>query len=151
MTVIVALVVGVVCALLGFLGGKLYTEKNFNKGELQQQIEDSHKDMEKLKSDVTANLEVTQKLMNDMKANYDSIIEQMHHTTKLLDKPKQTAQAMPYFDPDATVHLATLGDNERKRRTEGALTQPYDYSDGSSGLFNNTTQTERTTDDQQQV
>lgn len=138
MTFIVALVVGVICLAIGFFGGKLYTEKNFNKAELQQQIEDSNKQMEKLKEDVTANLSVTQKLMSDMKANYDSVMEQMHHTTKLLEKPRDTSAAMPYFSPDANDHLATLGDNERKRKVEGLSAQPSDYSDGRSGLFNNT-------------
>lgn len=143
MTFIVALVVGVICLGIGFVGGKLYTEKNFNKAELTAQIEDSHQQMEKLKEDVTANLGVTQKLMNDMKANYDSIVEQMHHTTKLLEQSTNNNEpSMPYFSSDTSDHLATLGDNERKRKTEGLLSQPSDYSDGSSGLFNNKQQDE---------
>lgn len=144
MMILLSIVACIVSLGVGFYGGKLYTEKNFNKAELKEQIEDSNKQMAKLKGDVTANLEVTQKLMNDMKANYDSIVEQMQHTTQLLEKPRDTNAAMPYFSPEAADHLAVLGDNDKKRRIEDTTEQPSDYSDGSSGLFNEQTKPKAT-------
>jgi uncharacterized membrane-anchored protein YhcB (DUF1043 family) len=141
MSFLAFLAVGLIGLAVGFVGGKLYTEKNLNQAGLQQQIDDSQQQMEKYREDVSANMNVTQKLMGEMKINYDNIVEQMNATTKLLEQPRLQGEQVPYFGLDATAQLlATSGDGDRPRRkSESLLTQPSDYSNGSSGLFNNTT------------
>lgn len=140
MIYLVMVVVALVCLVAGFVGGKIYTEKSLNHADLQKQIEDSHQQMDKYREDVTANLAVTQKLMSDMKSNYDNIVDQMSKTTKLLEQPRVTEPQIPYFGLDATEQLrATSNDRvDKKRKQESIQSQPSDWADGSSGLFNNT-------------
>jgi uncharacterized membrane-anchored protein YhcB (DUF1043 family) len=140
MYVLTIVLVGLVCLAAGFVGGKIFTEKSLNQADLQKQIEESEQQMDRYREDVSSNLAVTQKLMADMKTNYDSIVNQMATTTKLLEQPRVSEPQIPYFGLDATEQLlATSGRREEsKRKTESIVSQPSDYSDGSSGLFNNT-------------
>jgi uncharacterized membrane-anchored protein YhcB (DUF1043 family) len=140
MSVLIAILVGVVCLAAGFVGGKLYTEKNLDRADLEKQIADSKQRMESYKEDVSANLAVTQKLMADMKTNYDSIVEQMANTTRLLEKPRIVTEKVPYFD-DVTTQLmaANANQSDSRRKPESLASQPSDYSDGSSGLFSHGT------------
>jgi uncharacterized membrane-anchored protein YhcB (DUF1043 family) len=140
MTILTMILVGLVCLAAGFVGGKIFTEKSLNQADLQKQIDESEQQMNKYREDVSSNLAVTQKLMSDMKINYDSIVEQMATTTKLLEQPRVSEPQIPFFGLDATEQLlATSGRREEsKRRAESIKSQPSDYSDGSSGLFNNT-------------
>ena len=139
MTVLTFILVGVICLAAGFVAGKLYTEKALNQANMQQQIEDSKREMIQYKEEVSSNLGATQKLMEDMKVNYDNLVKQMDHTTKLLEKPRVAAPTIPYFGFDATEQLLSTSTRreESKRRKESSESQPSDYSDGSSGLFNN--------------
>ena len=140
MSVLIVLLVGVVCLGVGFFGGKLYTEKNLDRADLEKQITDSKLQMESYKEDVTANLVVTQKLMADMKTSYDNIVEQMANTTRLLEKPRIQTEKIPYFD-DVTSQLmaANVNKDDARRKSENLQAQPSDYSDGSSGLFHHGT------------
>jgi uncharacterized membrane-anchored protein YhcB (DUF1043 family) len=140
MSVLITLLVGVVCLAAGFFGGKLYTEKNLDRASLEKQITDSKQQMESYKEDVTANLAVTQSLMADMKTNYDSIVEQMANTTRLLEKPRIQTEKIPFFD-DVTSQLmaANVNKDDGRRKPESLMVQPSDYSDGSTGLFSHGT------------
>ncbi|NQZ08548.1 MAG: DUF1043 family protein [Algicola sp.] len=150
MYVLTTVLVGLVCLAAGFVGGKIFTEKSLSQADLQKQIDESEQQMNKYREDVSSNLAVTQKLMADMKTNYDSIVEQMATTTKLLEQPRVSEPQIPYFGLDATEQLlATSGRREEsKRRTESIESQPSDYSDGSSGLFNNTESQKQTETEQ---
>ena len=137
MSIIIALITGVICLGLGFVAGKLYTEKSLDKAEMQAQIDESKQQMEQYKEDVAANLAVTQKLMADLKANYDTLAKQMNATTRLLESPR-SGENVAYFGPNtkelaATSHVR----DDRRRKPEAIEAQPTDYSDGTSGLFNN--------------
>ncbi len=140
MYVLTVILVGLVCLAAGFVGGKIFTEKSLNQADLQKQIDESEQQMNKYREDVSSNLAVTQKLMADMKNNYDNIVEQMATTTKLLEQPRVSEPQIPFFGLDATEQLLATSDRreESKRRAESLESQPSDYSDGSSGLFNNT-------------
>ena len=137
MSIIVTLIVGLVALGLGFVAGKLYTEKSLDKVELQQQIEDSKREMEQYKEDVSANLAVTQQLMSDLKSNYDSLVAQVNATSKMLEAPRNESGNIPYFGPQTKELMATSHTrNDRRRKNEQTEAQPTDFTEGSSGLFN---------------
>ena len=78
--------------------------------------------------------------MSDMKANYDSIVEQMNHTTKLLEQPRVVDQNLQYFGADATAQFLdpkSIPTDSKRHKNEQIQAQPSDYTDGSSGLFDN--------------
>ena len=140
MVILGYLIVGLVALAAGFIAGKLYTEKALNAKDLEKQVEESQQQMEKYREDVASNIAVTQKLMSEMKANYDNIVEQMNHTTKLLEQPRVIDSNLQYFGNDATAQF--LVDNptpkdSKRHKDESIQAQPSDYTDGSSGLFDN--------------
>ena len=134
------LLVAVVALAIGFVGGKLYTEKNLNTAELQQQVDDTQQQMDKYREDVSANLAVTQNLMSEMKQNYDKIVEQMNQANKLLEQPRVIDTNIQYFGSDATEQFLaqhnTIADSSTLKN-EQIQAQPSDYSDTGSGLFDN--------------
>lgn len=143
------LIVAVVALAVGFVSGKLYTEKNLNAEELQQQAEESKHQMDKYREDVSANLAVTQNLMSEMKQNYDKIVEQMNQANKLLEQPRVIDTNIQYFGSDATEQFLaqhnTIADS-KNLKSEQIQAQPSDYSDATSGLFENK---DKTTDKKQ--
>lgn len=146
MLILSFILVTVICLGAGFVGGKLYTEKALNHADLQKQLDDSQQQMNNYREDVSANLAVTQKLMTDMKSNYDSLVTQMETTTKLLERPRDSNAQFPFFGFDATEQLLATSDNRRekpRRRNENIQSQPSDYSDGSSGLFDRPDETKK--------
>lgn len=141
--------VAVLALAAGFIGGKLYTEKNLNAAELQQQAEQSKQQMDKYREDVSANLAVTQNLMSEMKQNYDKIVDQMNQANKLLEQPRVIDTNIQYFGSDATEQFLAQHNNiadSKSRKNEQIQAQPSDYSDAASGLFENK---EKTTDEKQ--
>ena len=134
------LLVAAVALAIGFIGGKLYTEKNLNTAELQKQVDDTQQQMDKYREDVSANLAVTQNLMSEMKQNYDKIVEQMNQANKLLEQPRVIDTNIQYFGSDATEQFLaqhnTIADSSTLKN-EQIQAQPSDYSDTASGLFDN--------------
>ena len=134
------LIVAVVALAIGFIGGKMYTEKSLNAADLQQQVDDSKQQMDKYREDVSANLAVTQSLMSEMKQNYDKIVEQMDQANKLLEQPRVIDTNIQYFGSDATEQFLAQHNNiadSKSQKQEQIQAQPSDYTDGSSGLFDN--------------
>jgi uncharacterized membrane-anchored protein YhcB (DUF1043 family) len=132
--------VGLIALAAGFVAGKVYTEKSLNAADLQKQVDDTQQQMDKYREDVSANLAVTQNLMSEMKNNYDNIVAQMDRTTKLLEQPRFNDPNMQYYGHEAAAELFkgqdALADTKRKKHQE-VQSQPSDYSDGASGLFDN--------------
>ena len=134
------LVVAIVALILGFIGGRVYTRKVLKAADLQRQIDDSKKQMEKYREEVSTNLSVTQSLMAQMKQNYDKIVEQMEQTTKLLEQPKATDNNIQYFGTDATEQFIASNSANGETPThkhEQPETQPSDFSGSGSHLFDN--------------
>ena len=113
------LIVAAIALAAGFVGGKLYTEKNLNAAELQRQVDESQQQMDKYREDVSANLAVTQNLMSEMKNNYDKIVEQMNQANKLLEQPRVIDTNIQYFGSDATEQFLaqhnTIKDSKSKK------------------------------------
>lgn len=138
MIIVGYLVVAAIALAVGFIGGKLYTEKNLNAAQLQQKADESKQQMDKYREDVSANLAVTKNLMSEMKKNYDKIVEQMNQANKLLEQPRVIDTNIQYFGSDATEQFLsqhnTIGDSN-SHKNEQIDVQPSDYSDNGSGLF----------------
>ncbi|MFT5164271.1 MAG: uncharacterized membrane-anchored protein YhcB (DUF1043 family) [Alteromonadaceae bacterium] len=138
MSVVITVIVGLVCLLGGFFAGKFYTEKNLQQGELKQQVKESKEQMAQYKIEVSSHLTVTRELTDEMKNNYNSLVGQLAKATKLLETPIFTGDAnISYFANDTTAQLLSASANKPQEKRESAplITQPFDYSDHSSGLF----------------
>ncbi|MFT4924330.1 MAG: uncharacterized membrane-anchored protein YhcB (DUF1043 family) [Phenylobacterium sp.] len=145
MSVLATLIIALIAVAAGFVGGKLYTEKTMKHDELKQQLDDSAQQMNQYKSEVSTHLNVTQNLMDEMKTNYDNIVAQLAKTTKLLEAPKPTLdQNISYFANETTAQLLSASINsELDKRDAKQTIQPFDYTEESSGLFREGTQTKK--------
>ena len=150
MSLIVTVIVGLVSLIAGFIGGKLYTEKTLQQGELKQQIKDSQSQMETYKNEVSTHLTVTRNLMDEMKSNYDSVVTQLAKTTQLLETPKPVGDAnISYFATDTAAQLRSVSTNREneKRDSTPIMSQPSDYSEQSTGLFTQGISTKKSEDE----
>ncbi len=140
MTVVTALIVFVVGAIVGFFANHFLSSSNQEQRKLAEQVNKSDAALSQYKLDVADHLESSAKLLDKMNNTCQTAMKQMEESTQLLQKVTTSdADGMPFFSQETQEQLAqTAGLRHPKRETKQKVSSteaPLDYSGEASGLF----------------
>ena len=140
MTVVTALIVFVVGAIIGFFANHFLSSSNQEQRKLAEQVSNSEAALSQYKLDVADHLESSAKLLEKMNNTCQTAMKQMEESTQLLQKATTSdTDGMPFFSQETQEQLAqTAGLRHPKRDTtkvESNTQPPLDYSGEASGLF----------------
>jgi len=140
MTVVTALIVFVVGAIVGFFANHFLSSSNQEQRKLAEQVSKSESALSQYKLDVADHLESSAKLLDKMNNTCQTAMKQMEESTQLLQKVTTSdAEGMPFFSQETQEQLAqTAGLRHPKRTTKqqaSSTEAPLDYSGEASGLF----------------
>jgi len=127
----VGLVVGATIA-------RLISVKQFGQHKLQQELDESRKQLSQYRSDVSEHLETTNQLMSQLQDNYSRIARHVQQSKmQLVEQPVSARDEVNFFAADTTQHIKqSLHQlNERRREHSQVEQQPKDYSGEASGLI----------------
>ncbi|MBL4941852.1 MAG: YhcB family protein [Colwellia sp.] len=140
MTVVIALIVFVVGAVVGFLANHFLSSSNQEQRKLAEQANKSEAALSQYKLDVADHLESSAKLLDKMNNTCQTAMKQMEESTQLLQRATTNeTEGMPFFSSETQEQLAqTAGLRHPKRavkEVESSTEAPLDYSGEASGLF----------------
>ena len=140
MTVVTALIVFVVGAIVGFFANYFLSSSNKEQRKLAEQVSKSEAALSQYKLDVADHLESSAKLLDNMNNTCQIAMKQMQESTQLLQRvTTNDTEGMPFFSQETQEQLAqTAGLRHPKRETkqaESSTQAPLDYSGQASGLF----------------
>ena len=140
MTVVTALIVFVVGAIVGFFANYFLSSSNREQRKLAEQVSKSEAALSQYKLDVADHLESSAKLLDNMNNTCQIAMKQMQESTQLLKRATSNdPDDMPFFSQETQEQLAqTAGLRHPKRETkqaESSTQAPLDYSGQASGLF----------------
>lgn len=140
MTVVTALIVFVVGAIVGFFANHFLSSSNQEQRKLAEQVSKSDTALSQYKLDVADHLESSAKLLDNMNSTCQTAMKQMEESTQLLQRATTNeAEGMPFFSQETQEQLAqTAGLRHPKRDdkpAEASTEPPLDYSGEASGLF----------------
>lgn len=144
MTVVIALIVFVVGAVVGFFANYLISSTNQEQRKLAEQVNKTEAALSQYKIDVADHLECSAKLLNEMNSTCQTAMKQMEESTQLLQRATASdSDGMPFFSQETQEQLAqTAALRHAKRMDEKAgvstdfnTEAPLDYSGKASGLF----------------
>ena len=140
MTVVIALIVFVVGAVVGFFANHFISSTNQEQRQLAEQVNKTEAALSQYKLDVADHLECSAKLLNEMNNTCQIAMKQMEESTQLLQRASTVdSDGMPFFSQETQEQLAqTAGLRQEKRSPqaiEEATEAPLDYSGQASGLF----------------
>ena len=145
MTVVTALVVFIIGAIVGFIANHFLSSSSQEQRKLAEQVNKSEEALSQYKLDVSEHLESSAKLLEQMHSTCKDAMVQMAESTKLLhEATPDDASAMPFFSQETQEQLAQtvkLRHNDSDRKIDETPTEaPLDYSGNPSGLFEDKTQ-----------
>lgn len=140
MTIVTALIVFVVGAIVGFIVNHFLSSSNQEQRKLAEQASKSETALSQYKLDVADHLESSAKLLDKMNNTCQTAMKQMEESTQLLQRvTTNDTDGMPFFSQETQDQLAqTAGLRHPKRDTkqvESNTKAPLDYSGEASGLF----------------
>lgn len=140
MTVVTALIVFVVGAIVGFIANHFLSSSNQEQRKLAEQVNKSEAALSQYKLDVADHLESSAQLLDKMNNTCQTAMKQMEESTQLLQRATTSeTDGMPFFSQETQEQLAqTAGLRHTKRvnkKTEPSTEAPLDYSGEASGLF----------------
>ena len=140
MTVVIALIVFVVGAAVGFIASHFFSSSKQEQRKLAEQVSKSETALSQYKLDVAEHLESSAKLLDSMNNTCQIAMKQMAESTQLLQKATTTdANGMPFFSQETQEQLAQTAQLRHPKRTEQAADTyteaPLDYANEASGLF----------------
>lgn len=140
MTIVFALIIFVVGAVIGFLASHFLSASNQEQRKLAEQVSKSEAALAQYKLDVADHLEVSAKLLDQMNNTCQTAMKQMEESTQLLQRATNSdSEGMPFFSQETQEQLAqTAGLRHPKRvvkQVESNIEAPLDYSGEASGLF----------------
>jgi len=140
MTVLSALIIFVVGAIIGFFANHFLSSSNQEQRKLSEQVSKSEAALSQYKVDVSEHLATSANLLEQMNNTCQTAMKQMKESTQLLQRvTTNDSDGMPFFSQETQDQLAqTAGLRHEKRSTqqdESSTEAPLDYSDKSSGLF----------------
>jgi len=144
-TLTVGLITFIIGTVFGYVANRFLSVSEHSEKKLIEQINQSESALSQYKQDVAEHLNQSADLLVQMNNTCQSAMQQMEQSTLLL---KQATPAepttMPFFSAETQQQLAETA-NERhpkKQLSESAKTAqpPLDYSNSSSGLFVDKTQ-----------
>ena len=140
MTVVSALIIFVVGAIVGFFANHFLSSSNQEQRKLSDQVSKSESALSQYKLDVADHLESSANLLEQMNTTCQTAMKQMAQSTKMLQQvTTNDADSMPFFSQETQEQLAQTADLRHERRdslnTESNTEAPLDYSNEASGLF----------------
>lgn len=140
MTVVSALIIFVVGAIIGFFANHFLSASNQEQRKLSEQVIKSEAALSQYKLDVADHLASSASLLEQMSNTCQTAMQQMEESTQLLQRATTNeVDGMPFFSQETQDQLAqTAGLRHPKRiaKQEEFNTQPpLDYSGKASGLF----------------
>lgn len=140
MTVVTALIVFVVGAIIGFFANHFLSSSNQQQRKLSVQVSNSEAALAQYKLDVADHLDSSAKLLNQMNNTCQTAMKQMEESTKLLQQAStQDSDGMPFFSQETQEQLTKTAELRHPKRMpqqeDGYTEAPLDYSNESSGLF----------------
>ena len=140
MTVLSALIVFVVGAIVGFFANHFLSSTNQEQRKLSEQVSKSEAALSQYKLDVADHLESSANLLDQMNNTCQTAMKQMEESTQLLQQVTTSdADGMPFFSQETQDQLAQTAGLRHPKRTakqvELNTEAPLDYSGEASGLF----------------
>ncbi|MDO6508503.1 DUF1043 family protein [Colwellia sp. 4_MG-2023] len=140
MTVLSALIIFVVGAIVGFFANHFLSSSNQEQRKLSEQVSKSEAALSQYKVDVSEHLATSAGLLEQMNNTCQTAMKQMKESTQLLQRvTTNDADGIPFFSQETQEQLAqTAGLRHEKRSTqqdESSTEAPLDYSNEASGLF----------------
>ena len=140
MTVLSALIIFVVGAIVGFIANHFLSSSNQEQRKLSEQVSKSEAALSQYKLDVAEHLESSASLLEQMNNTCQTAMKQMKESTQLLQRvTTNDTDGMPFFSQETQEQLAqTAALRHEKRSTqqnESNTEAPLDYSNEASGLF----------------
>ncbi|MCI2282821.1 YhcB family protein [Colwellia sp. MSW7] len=140
MTVVSALIIFIVGAVIGFFANHFLSSSNQERRKLSEQVSKSEAALSQYKLDVADHLASSASLLEQMNSTCQTAMKQMEESTQLLQRvTTNDIDGMPFFSQETQDQLAqTAGLRHPKRivKPEESTTQaPLDYSGEASGLF----------------
>ncbi len=147
MTVVSALIVFVVGAIVGFFGNHFLSSSNQEQRKLSEQASKSEAALSQYKLDVADHLESSANLLDQMNNTCQTAMKQMEESTQLLQRvTTNDVDGMPFFSQETQDQLAQTAGLRHPKRTaiqkESNTEAPLDYSGEASGLFDDQKQQE---------
>ncbi|MDX2369499.1 MAG: DUF1043 family protein [Colwellia sp.] len=140
MTVVTALIVFIIGAILGFIANHFLSSSNQEQRRLAEQANKSEAALSQYKLDVSDHLESSAKLLEQMNGTCQTAMKQMQESTQLLKSAtKNDAETMPFFSQETQDQLAQTAGLRHPKKTgkkiDTVTEAPLDYSSEASGLF----------------
>lgn len=124
--------------IIGAVIARLISIKQFGQHKLQQELDDSRKQLSQYRQDVSDHLETTNQLMSQLQDNYARIARHVQQSKmQLVEQPVTARDEVNYFAAETTAQIKqSLHQlNERRRQHSHVEQQPRDYSGEASGLI----------------
>jgi len=140
MTIVSALIVFVVGAIVGFIANHFLSSSKQEQRKLSEQASKSEEALSQYKLDVADHLEKSANLLEQMNNTCQNAMKQMEESTQLLQQATANdADGMPFFSQETQDQLAQTAALRHEKRSaqhnESNTEAPLDYSGKSSGLF----------------
>jgi uncharacterized membrane-anchored protein YhcB (DUF1043 family) len=140
MTVVTALVVFIIGAIMGFIANHFLSSSNQEQRKLTEQAKKSEAALSQYKLDVSDHLDSSAKLLEQMNGTCQTAMKQMQESTQLLKSATSNdADSMPFFSQETQEQLAQTAGLRHPKKTDKKIDTvteaPLDYSSEGSGLF----------------
>lgn len=125
---------------IGAVASRVYSLRQFNQHKLQLELDESRKQLQQYRSDVSSHLDTTHQLMAQLQDNYESIARHMARTKmQLIERPGFAQDTdLNYLSTDTAAHIRMSHgkiDEKRRKKVEPQAQQPLDYAGHSSGIM----------------
>lgn len=139
MTVVLAISIFVVGAIIGAFVFKTFASSAIENQQLSEKVEHAEQALAQYKQDVAEHLETSASLLAQMNDTCQAAMKQMNESTKLLQQATPVdITSMPFFSKETQEQLAktvSLRHNKAKIEESVRSEPPLDYSGQASGLF----------------
>jgi len=140
MTVVTAIVVFIIGAILGFIVNHFLSSSNKEQRRLTEQADKSEATLSQYKLDVADHLESSAKLLEQMNSTCQLAMKQMQESTQLLKHAgTDDSDVMPFFSQETQDQLAQIAGQRHTKKTDNkndkVTEAPLDYSGEASGLL----------------
>jgi uncharacterized membrane-anchored protein YhcB (DUF1043 family) len=140
MTVVSALIIFIVGAVIGFFANHFLSSSNQERRKLSEQVSKSEAALSQYKLDVADHLASSASLLEQMNSTCQTAMKQMEESTQLLQQATANdADGMPFFSQETQEQLTQTAVLRHEKRSvlpaESSSEAPLDYSGESSGLF----------------
>ena len=140
MTVVTALIVFIIGAIVGFIANHFLSSSNQEQRKLAEQVSKSEAALSQYKLDVSEHLESSATLLEQMNVTCQAAMKQMQESTQLLKRATTNdTDTMPFFSQETQDQLAQTAMLRHPKKIDDKVDTvteaPLDYSGEASGIF----------------